>query len=867
MTGPVRIDEGGVLAHYAEWRSRTAGRSVAALGPADLTAELYVEDEVIVDEDDRELIDELVGRYGAEVIDDRELPEPPEGVRVREEAREAPVAVRLRFRDVPEVEGQDELLQRAAGDSGDEVFATSRLGAAVAALSARFAFEGRPIGLNVFCEPAAMPLSTATEGAVPGAGANPFAWAAFAGRSRMVEAWQLMDSIQRMRSNPFVVLAVLDNGFWLDAAGAPIVAGGQTASDFGTGVMQLNLMAEGTPAGGISPKNGWHGNAVASAAAGILNNAAGAAGSGGSVATPYLFRTDLSVGQVMRCARICAAWGFDVLNMSFTKQVSDWNELWFPTTAWNKTFQFAADNDVVLVAAAGNDTIDLPHGAIVRPASRTPGVLTVGALDTTDNAAGFSSYGASVGLWAPGTAIPVAPDGSSPSGSTTSGTSFAAPIVAGVAAMMRSANPSLSAGDIRRILVETGWQGTGRVSKGLDAFAALFAAIGATMPDDNEPNNTEATASQLIPTGPGGSLQPGFGPFTARSKAGDTDFWKFRVDRFATVTVTVEWYERLSTLGVTVDAVDPTSRGTGDLIQTGSSGAGLITVTGLLPPGDYRIRITGGGVTAYSLRVTRQPASLPWDVFEKNDSFESAATMLFETNKWSPFFTRSWGPGTYDATLHRELLYSPFVGGGAKGSANVDYFRLDVPDRGIFRRPAVSVFDADQPVDLTLYDERRNVIESRTGTRNDTLYPPPKSTCYLRVTGNQVTRYRISTRMETDRKVIPGPWEEVRVFPKWWGDPPPLRLVERVTPYLYEVGEDRGDGPGLAFANPGEDLRIDLIDRNGEIVREARTLDDRLLLDTEGLEPGPYMVQISRPEEATLTQLRVVPPLPNRRLH
>ncbi len=863
MAGRVRVDEGGVLGHYADWRSRTAGRSVAALGPTDLSATVYVADEVIVDEEDRELIEELVGRYGGEVVNDRELPEPPEGIQVREEGLRGPVAVRLKFRDVPRVDGQDELLERAVGDTPGEMFASSELGAAVAALTARFAFEGRPVGLNLFGEPLAMPLSTATESANPVAGANPFAYAAFAGRTRMVEAWQLMDSIQRMRSNPFVVLAVLDNGFWLDANGTPNVAAGQTASDLGAGVMQLNLMAEGTPAGGISPSNGWHGNSVASAGAGILNNSAGAAGSGGTVATPMLFRTDISVDQLMRCARICAAWGLDVLNMS----IGTWDqaEIWFPTTAWDKAFQFAADNGVVMIAAAGNSTLDLPDDENIRPATRTPGVLTVGALDASDNAAGFSNFGSSVNLWAPGTAIPVAPDGAAPLGSTKNGTSFAAPIVAGVAAMMRSANPNLSAHDIRRILVETGWQGTGRVSKGLDAFAALFAAIGAALPDNSEPNNTPATAGQLIPTGPGGALQPGLGPFTTRSKSGDTDYWKFRVERFSTVTVTVDWYERLSTLGVLVEGEDPDVRGPDELTRTGTAGG--LTLTGLLPPGGYRIRVTGGGVTAYSLRVTQRSAALPRDVFEQNDSFESAAVMLFETTKWTPFFTRTWGPGTYDATLHRELLLSPYVGGGGKSAVNVDYFRLDVPDRTIFSRPTVAVFDSDQMVDVTLYDESRKIIDARTNLRHVTLYPPPKSTCYLRVTGSQVTRYRISTRMATDSRFIPGPWEEeLQLIPKWWGDPPPLRLADRVTHYLYELGDDRGEGPGLAFGNPGEDLRIELIDRNGETVRGARTLDDRLLLDTEGLEPGPYIVQISRPDAAARTELHVVPPLPNRHL-
>lgn len=64
---------------------------------------------------------------------------------------------------MPAVDGQDELLERAVGDTADEVFASSEMGAAGAALTARFALDGRPIGLNLFGEPLARPLSTATE--------------------------------------------------------------------------------------------------------------------------------------------------------------------------------------------------------------------------------------------------------------------------------------------------------------------------------------------------------------------------------------------------------------------------------------------------------------------------------------------------------------------------------------------------------------------------------------------------------------------------------------------------------------------------------------------------------------------------------
>jgi hypothetical protein len=256
--------------------------------------------------------------------------------------------------------------------------------------------------------------------------------------------------------------------------------------------------------------------------------------------------------------------------------------------------------------------------------------------------------------------------------------------------------------------------------------------------------------------------------------------------------------------------------------------------------------------------VGRRAAVLPRDVFEINDSFESAAPMLFEVNRWSPFLHRSWGPGTYDATLHRERTISPYIGGGTS-VVNEDFFRLEVPQRTIFTRPAVTISDADRPLDLTLYDERRVELARWSGVREQTVHPPEWSTCYLKVTGADVTRYRIGTRMTVDTHVIPGPWQEIEVIPKWWGDPPPLVLIDEISHYLHEIGPV-GHGPALVFDAEPDALRIELIDRTGEVIREAQQTAAGLALETQDLEEGPYVVQLTRRTDATVP-VRVVPPL------
>lgn len=109
--------------------------------------------------------------------------------------------------------------------------------------------------------------------------------------------------------------------------------------------------------------------------------------------------------------------------------------------------KYAISKNIVVVAASGND------GAPCRinyPAAFND-VISVGATDTTDTLADFSCSGGALDLVAPGVSI----RSLSPTPGTTmvgDGTSFASPIVAGVAALIRSMNPSLTVAEVTRYI-------------------------------------------------------------------------------------------------------------------------------------------------------------------------------------------------------------------------------------------------------------------------------------------------------------------------------------------------------------------------------------------------------------------------------
>ncbi|WBB74203.1 S8 family serine peptidase [Micromonospora sp. WMMD1128] len=146
---------------------------------------------------------------------------------------------------------------------------------------------------------------------------------------------------------------------------------------------------------------------------------------------------------------------------------------------------------ILVVAAAGNEGPSC--GSLNDPPAPYPDVLTVGAVDRSRRLTEFSSRGPTGGvakpdLVAPGAAVPSAFPGGGYA--TLDGTSMATPQVAGVVALMWSANPALI-GDLdrtRRILTETATPATvpaggtcggtrDTVGAGLvDAYAAVQAA-------------------------------------------------------------------------------------------------------------------------------------------------------------------------------------------------------------------------------------------------------------------------------------------------------------------------------------------------------------------------------------------------------
>ncbi|MFK8059657.1 MAG: S8 family peptidase [Polaribacter sp.] len=150
--------------------------------------------------------------------------------------------------------------------------------------------------------------------------------------------------------------------------------------------------------------------------------------------------------------------GAKVINTSFGKGYS-------PKKEWvYEAIQYAASKDVLIVNAAGNDgkNIDVektyPNDSKDLANEISDNVLTIGAMSLNYNEklpANFSNYGKiNVDVFAPGVQIySTTPENEY---EKFNGTSMAAPSTAGVAALIRSYYPKLSASQVKHIIMNSG---------------------------------------------------------------------------------------------------------------------------------------------------------------------------------------------------------------------------------------------------------------------------------------------------------------------------------------------------------------------------------------------------------------------------
>jgi subtilisin family serine protease len=193
----------------------------------------------------------------------------------------------------------------------------------------------------------------------------------------------------------------------------------------------------------------WHGTHVAGIAAADTDNGLGIAGVAWNCRILPVKVTDANGDAFYSWIIDGIVWavdnGADVINISLGGDVDD--------PFLEDACRYAHDNGVVIAAAAGNDGLM----GVLYPAAYDQYVLAVAASDYNDAIAEFANYGPQMDVAAPGVWIlGPAPQWYVGEGFLpylfASGTSMAAPHVAGMAALIRSAKPKLSADDVMKII-------------------------------------------------------------------------------------------------------------------------------------------------------------------------------------------------------------------------------------------------------------------------------------------------------------------------------------------------------------------------------------------------------------------------------
>src|SRR5579871_4023365 len=235
-----------------------------------------------------------------------------------------------------------------------------------------------------------------------------------------------------------VTVAVIDTG----VAPLPDLSGQVTAgADFSSGTSSSGN-------GETDTDNDGHGTGMASIIAGNGTNVSGLAPASKILPVRAAAGTNGFVSSNMASAiRYAVSQHAGVINLSFGGAQDPGPEV-------SSAIANAISSNIVVVAAAGN------AGSAVNYPAAYPGVVAVGAVDQSGQIWSQSNTGAQVALAAPG--VNIYRDNNFGQQGTSNGTSEATAYVSATAALIRSAHPDWTAGQVIRDLISTATPGAGQ---------------------------------------------------------------------------------------------------------------------------------------------------------------------------------------------------------------------------------------------------------------------------------------------------------------------------------------------------------------------------------------------------------------------
>src|SRR5438093_1512972 len=296
------------------------------------------------------------------------------------------------------------------------------------------------------------------------------------------EAWDAT------RGDPSIIIAIVDTG--IDANHPDLAGKVVLTKNYVKGERASDSFGHGTHVAGIAAANIDNGTGIA----GICGRCSlmsvkvlGADGSGltSDVASGIAYATDF---------------GARVINLSLGSSSR--------TTVIRDALDYALNNNALPVVAMGNASSDF-----VGDLGYWYSALSVGALDQQGSKASFSNFGLQTDVTAPGVAVL----STMPTYSVTlntqypyktnydalSGTSMAAPVVSGLAGLLLSVNPALTAAQVKGIIESTAGDGASfDLTSGFGAVQAATAVTLAGQPESTPPRLT--------------SLSPAFGQVLTR---------------------------------------------------------------------------------------------------------------------------------------------------------------------------------------------------------------------------------------------------------------------------------------------------------------------------------------------------------------